>query len=202
MIIRPLPGKEKYQRKALEIWKHVRGRKKFCNLCLCFQRSIHYCHFFKMFENKIESKFRLLGGKTFDSVCRKAGYHENDLPINNQYRNKPALLKDMFTIREAELKVQVLIKRGKMQIRDNNTGKVRWCFPAEHQEAETEYQNKIRLNKVFPLPKKMYTVLQEAVKEKEEEDDGKYTSWEKAAKKKMKEAVKEKERKRRKNGEN
>ena len=76
MIIRPLPGKEKYRRKALEIWKHDRGRKTFCNLCLCFQRSIHYYHFFKMFVNKIESEFRLLGGKTFDSVCRKAGYHE------------------------------------------------------------------------------------------------------------------------------
>ena len=77
-----------------------------------------------MFVNKIESEFRLLAGKTFDSVCRKAGYHENDLLINNQYRNKPALLKDMFTIREASLKVQVLIKRGNMQIMDNQTWKV------------------------------------------------------------------------------
>ena len=67
-----------------------------------------------------------------------------------------------------------------MQIRDNNTGKVQWCFPAELQEVEAKYQNKIRLNKVFPLPKRMYTVLQESVKEKEEEDDGKYTVFQEA----------------------
>ena len=106
-----------------------------------------------------------------------------------------------------------------MQIRDNNTGKVQWCFPAELQEVEAKYQNKIRLNKVFPLPKKMYTVLQEAVKERNKEDDGKYTvlqeavkekeeedtgmytDWEKSAKKeeKIKQAVKEKEKKKNEN---
>ena len=41
-----------------------------------------------MFVNKIESEFRLFGGETFDLVCRKAGYHENDLIINNQYRKQ------------------------------------------------------------------------------------------------------------------
>ena len=71
----------------------------------------------------------------------------------------------MFTIREAELKIKVLMERGKMQIRDNITGKVRWCFPAEYQEAETKYQKDNRVeHPVFPIPKKKFTVLQEAVK--------------------------------------